>query len=110
MPCPEEVPARPALPIYLQFYWRSYWDIHADRSMETGRISFLAIDRYAERVGIESSDEFERFHMLISAMDGEFQKRTSSKSDDGYSVDATDAEGVADILNRMDKKAVAMGL
>ncbi len=36
-----------------------------------GPISFLAMDRYAIRYGI-TGDEFERFCLLIRAMDGEY--------------------------------------
>jgi len=53
---------------------------------------------------MESSEEFDRFLTIISAMDSEFIKRTS-KSEGGYSVDVDDVDGIKSILTRLGKKA-----
>ena len=60
----------------LAFTWRAFHDLSGDRymtmGMGPGRISFMAIDRYAARFGIDARDDFERFMFLIRAMDVAF--------------------------------------
>lgn len=66
--------ACPEVPDELEFAHRAFWDLSASRSsggMGVGSIPFEAIDRYAERYEV---DDFEEFHSLIRAMDGEFVK------------------------------------
>jgi len=98
------------MPEYLGFFWRSFWAVHADRSMETGRISFLAIDRYADRYGIQGTDNFDRLRAFIEAMDGEYIRYRNSKNTEGggdYSVDFDDVQGIKTMLKRLGDAAVA---
>ena len=76
--------------------------MNGDRSMETGRISFLAIDRYAERYGVVSADEFDRFLTIVTSMDGEYLSRSST---DGNSVDFNDVDGVRALFQNIAKRA-----
>jgi hypothetical protein len=39
-----------------------------------GPITFSTIDRYATRIGINDPEAFERFTLLLRAMDGEYLK------------------------------------
>jgi hypothetical protein len=78
--------------------------------METGRISFLAIDRYADRYGVQGTDDFDRLRTIIEAMDGEYIRYRNSKNSDGggdYAVDFDDVQGIKSMLKRMGDAAVA---
>jgi hypothetical protein len=91
LPCPDPIPPRPELPEHLQFYWKAYWAVYADRSMETGRISFIAMDRYAERYGLDDVDSFDRLTTILAAMDSEYHARTNNEAID-------DVEGIKALL------------
>lgn len=62
--------------------WRAFWRLQFDRQI-TGMgppapIAFATIDAYARRYGIVGED-FEVFHRLIVAMDGEFLAHIARK-------------------------------
>lgn len=63
--------SRPAVPHHLLFIWSAYAALRTDRQIgiEHGPIMFSSIDRYADRYGIASVDDFDRFLKLIRAMD-----------------------------------------
>lgn len=72
---------------HLQFTWSAFWDLNTDRpvGMGVGPIPFTAIDRYADRYGIEGLDAFDALRELIRAMDDAYltwsaKRRDSSKS------------------------------
>lgn len=76
--------------------------------METGRISFIAIDRYAERYDVSSTDEFDRLRTIVEAMDGEYIRYRNSKDGGGdYTVDLDDVQGIKAMLKRLGDAAVA---
>lgn len=56
------------------FHWNAFWDLGKDRAFGfgVGPIPWSAIDRYAQRHQIDDPDEFDRFNLLVSAMDREF--------------------------------------
>lgn len=58
---------------HLSFAWSAWWELHTDRpiGMGVGPIPFSAIDRYADRYGVES-DAFEALRQLIRAMEGAY--------------------------------------
>ncbi len=78
--------------------------------METGRISFIAMDRYAYRFGMDDSEHFDRFLTLMAAMDSEYITWTTSRGESVNEVPVDDVEGVKEILSRIGKRAEAMGL
>jgi len=105
MACPDVVPPKPRLPEYLHIYWKAFWAVNSDRNMETGRISFLAIDRFAARAGFETTDGFERLCTMIYAMDAEYMKKLSAKdSKTSYSADVDDVEGIKGIFSRINAR------
>jgi hypothetical protein len=61
---------------HLLFHWAAFAALSTDRQvgMGIGPIPWTALDRYAERHGINDPDERERFERLIRAMDREFVK------------------------------------
>lgn len=73
---------KPELPERLEFVWDAFWALTGDRAMgfgSIGRITFLSIDRYAARFGVEGREEFERFMTVIRAMDRAFVSRMAEK-------------------------------
>lgn len=81
--------SRPELPADLQLFLDAFHDLSGDRQIgfgAVGSITFTAIDRYAERHGIEG-DDFERLKLLIKELDGVFldhvQKRAPAHKDKG---------------------------
>ena len=60
--------------------WAAFGELHTCRGigMEAGPIPWTAIDRYAERHGIEG-DDFEEFLILVRAMDDEYREATRPK-------------------------------
>lgn len=59
-----------------QFYFDAFSRLVAERPLSLGfgavhhgRIPFVAIERYAERIGIVDMDEFAMFDRIISAVD-----------------------------------------
>lgn len=82
----------PEIPEHLAFAHDAFWDLCSDRPMTLafqgmaglphmvfGAIPFLAIDRYATRYGIDTVDDFERFHALVSACDAEWRMHANAK-------------------------------
>jgi hypothetical protein len=85
--------------------------VNSDRSMETGRISFVAIDRWAARYGLDATEDFDRLCTLIYAMDAEYGERLSHMRDGkgtAYMVDADDVSGIQGILSRINQRYEAM--
>jgi hypothetical protein len=78
---------RPELDSEYAFTWDAFSALSSDRSagMGEGAIPFTAIDRFAQRYGIDDLDEFDRFRSLISALDREYLgiRAEQSKKDDG---------------------------
>ena len=67
----------PEVPYEGRQAWDAFWALAGDRVIgmgAVGRISFVAIDRYAVRYGIE---EFEPFHRLVMALDGAYTERVN---------------------------------
>jgi len=74
---------RPRVADHLLFVGAAFQVLSGDRQLGFGAVgpySYLAIDRSAERFGIVCVDEFENFHALIRAMDGEFCKPKEAES------------------------------
>lgn len=61
---------RPKVADHLADVWRAFYALRP----EAGPISFLAIDAYARRYGIDGIDAFERFAAMIDALDAEYRK------------------------------------
>ncbi len=61
---------------HLTFHWSAFNTLSSDRQsgMGLGPIPWTAIDRYAQRYGIDDPDEFDRFCRLIGVLDREFLK------------------------------------
>jgi hypothetical protein len=75
--------------------------------MAVGPIPRSAIRDYADEFGIVG-DRFDEFHAIIRAMDSEYLTLTSSTYKGKHvpnTVSATDAEGVAQLFNRMRNRA-----
>jgi hypothetical protein len=77
---PAAIPKPPedaAPELWHDFYWRAFEALRYDRQYGAlggeSPISFLAIDAYARRYGIES-DAFDRFLRLVNAIDDEWMK------------------------------------
>jgi hypothetical protein len=65
----------PPVPDEWRFAYDAFNALKGDRAIGfggIGPISFIAVDRYAIRYGIEDPEEFERFHDLIRAMDAAY--------------------------------------
>lgn len=58
---------------------RSGVSARLDRSGWAARIPFEAIDRFAERSGIQSGSEFGRFERMIRSLDDEYLSRRQPK-------------------------------
>lgn len=65
---------RPDIREGLDFIWDAFWSLSSDRQvgMGEGGIPFTAIDRYAQRYGMDRLDDFDRFQSLIRGLDGEY--------------------------------------
>ena len=75
--------------------------------MALGPIPFRAIDAFAQRYGIESVDEFDRLLALVRMQDSEYlrlNRKDGGETDLRDMVDATDADGVKDMVRRLGKK------
>ena len=65
---------KPEIETHLLWIYNAFWALHGDRHQGMGRagkLPFLAIDRYAERYGIDG-DLFEYFHDLLTRLDAAF--------------------------------------
>jgi hypothetical protein len=70
--------ARPELDEALTFYLHAWFDLAGDRREALAQIPYSAIALYAERSGIDG-DDFDRFHGLVRALDGEYLEVTNRK-------------------------------
>jgi len=62
--------------------WNAYQRLSTSRQYEQGKplfIPFDTIDRYCTRFGPHDVDEFERFLVLIEAMDAEYLRNVRSQ-------------------------------
>jgi hypothetical protein len=80
---PSALKRRPELRPYLTSIWNAFLALSGDRQVGAAgsvqRIPFTAIDRYAERYGIDNGDEFERFHALMSRLDAAYLQWAATK-------------------------------
>ncbi len=60
-----------------ELYLNAFWTLNSDRNVgfDLGEIPFLAIDRYAARLGIEDIDEFWLLFKTVRAMSAAYLKR-----------------------------------
>lgn len=68
---------KPEVPSHLRFVQDAFSVLGRDRQLGfggAGPIPWSAIDRYAERFGIDDPDDFTRFSDLIMAMDGAYMR------------------------------------
>lgn len=68
---------------HLLFQWNAFSQLSPDRSagFGLGAIPWTAIDRYAQRHGVDDPDEFERFVRLIRLLDRVFLDWHADKKD-----------------------------
>ena len=88
-----------------EFFFDAFWRLSPSRQsgMGEGRIPFEAIDRFADRAGLASGLEFDRFERMIRAMDDEFldRRKPKDKGEIANAVSTKDAGGVRDLLQRV---------
>jgi hypothetical protein len=81
---PTALLGKPEIENHLVFFWNAFWALNGDRQIGSmggiGSIPFVAIDRYADRYGINGRDEFDRFHALIQRLDKAFAAKANAKS------------------------------
>lgn len=80
---PDTLLDKPELAPHLTQVWRDFFELSTNRHLgfgSVGPIPWIAINAYAERMGIVDPDEFERFTALIRAMDGEYQNCLAEKT------------------------------
>ena len=69
-----------------------------------GPLTFLAIDAYARRYGIESEDEFDQFLYIMRMMDGFYLTKVHPpKNEQGephQEIESTDVTGIKSLLKR----------
>jgi hypothetical protein len=86
----------------------SFWRLNGERQigMGVGPIPFSAIDRYAQRYGITDLDRFDRFLLIIKALDSEYLRISAPKSDDAPDLEVSidDVEGTRSLLRRLSKR------
>jgi hypothetical protein len=74
---------RPEVEAHLQFVWAAFWELGSDRPVTmggVGAIPFSAIDRYAQRAGVDDPDQFARFLQLIRCLDAPYLAHVNKKS------------------------------
>jgi hypothetical protein len=81
----ENMPAlrdRPELDEHLDFEWRAFRDLRNDRiaGLSLGSIWWTSIDAYARRHRIDDPDAFERFALLMQAMDDAYRAHMAELS------------------------------
>jgi hypothetical protein len=82
MPLPEAILNKPTLDIGLEFYYRAFWDLMADRLSGmggSGMIKWTAIKEYADTYDVGDLDDFERFKVIITHLDMTYLDYTRSK-------------------------------
>lgn len=76
-------PAEAEVPEWANIYWRAWHELRFDRQYGAmggeSPISFMSVDVYARRYGIEDV-AFETFHALIGAMDDEYLQHVARKA------------------------------
>lgn len=72
----------PELPDHLNFEFAAFHEVSRDRNVGfgIGPIPWTSFDRYALRHGI-AGDAFDRFVMLMGAMDGAYCKHCQEKNE-----------------------------
>lgn len=67
---------KPDLDEGLDWYLDAFWMLTGERPVGVfggvGRIPFSAVDRWAQRYGVDDLDGFERLQMIVDALDAEF--------------------------------------
>ncbi|WP_428372631.1 phage tail assembly chaperone [Pelagibacterium lentulum] len=65
-----------------ELYFEAFWKLNGDRQIgvSVGPIPFVAIDRYADRMGFNSPREFSLLHRLVTAMDGVYLDHLHEKA------------------------------
>lgn len=81
---PEGYLDRPEVQPESAFVWDAFWSLSSDRptGMSTGPIPFSAVDRFAQRYGIDDLDEFDGFRSIIRAIDAEYLRLKAAPSDE----------------------------
>ncbi|WP_443136604.1 phage tail assembly chaperone [Methylobacterium sp. Leaf399] len=81
---PRALLEQPDLWPHLQFASDAFSDLSSDRLIGAiggcGPIPWSAIDRYAERYGIDNLDEFERFRRFIRGQDRVYLERAAEEA------------------------------
>lgn len=75
---PPALERRPELPDHLTTLWQDYIRLSRSRRYEQGQplpIPLDILDRYCQRFGPYTTDEFERFITLIEVMDAAYLER-----------------------------------
>ena len=92
----------------LYFYADAFWRLNNDRQLGAGLgpISFLSIDAYGRRYGIDDLDEFDRFLSIIRAMDAEYLQLRNPKADSEIvdEVEMDKPAAVRSLLMKLAKK------
>ncbi len=80
MPIPDKIKNRPQLTSGLEFYWRAFTELSADRDigMAEGHIPWTAMNQWALRHGIQG-DEFERFVSILRIVDTAYMEKRHSQ-------------------------------
>lgn len=75
-PVPPGYLDRPPVEPESAFVWEAFWELSSDRDSGFGEgdIPFRAIDRFAQRYGIDDLDEFDEFRSMIRGVDREYLK------------------------------------
>lgn len=97
---PQGYLSRPPVAPENGFLWDAFWDLNTERQIGTppGPIPVTAIISYAERYGIESVDEFDRFKNMIRAMDTVAREKSEG-------ITAADIRGTALSFDDKQKRA-----
>lgn len=87
LPVPDRIANAPTLWPGLDLYMDAFVELSTCRSYigmngTAGPIPYLAIDRYAERIGLDDPDEFEYFLGLVRRLDDAFLKHLRENKDD----------------------------
>lgn len=80
MPIPDKIKNRPQLISGLEFYWRAFTDLSADRDigMAEGHIPWTAMNQWALRYDIWGY-EFERLVLILKKVDTAYMEKRHSQ-------------------------------
>lgn len=80
MPIPDRIKNRPQLATGLEFYWRAFTELSADRDigMAEGHIPWTAINQWALRHDIQGY-EFERLVSVLKIVDTAYMEKRHSQ-------------------------------